>query len=394
MASKGKTTKKSNKKAGKAQILITGFPGFLASRLVKELLEKDGEAHFSFLVIASMVPEASRRLEQIEARYPSFAGRWSVFTGDITDPLLGLTKAEYDKLVKKTTHVWHLAAIYDLAVGEEIAYRVNVMGTVHVLDFCQACAKLARLNYVSTCYVSGERKGTIYENELDEGQAHKNFYEATKFWAEVEVQRRMDDIPTVIFRPGITVGDSKTGETEKYDGPYYFFTVIHQLPRWLPIVNIGRGDALVNIVPIDFVARAMVHIGTKPDTDGKVYQIADPNPMRSRDIMALILSCMDRPRAFGRAPSGLVERTLGRDLVQKKIGIPQESLIYFNHDARYDSTNTQRALQDSDVRCPHLSTYMQTLVDYFLLHPDDPRGPSKVIAESPVEPAAMPTSLR
>jgi thioester reductase-like protein len=367
MASKAKGAKKAG---GRREILITGFPGFLAGRLLDELLRQDGTAHFHFLVLPAMEVAARRRLEVLAQSHPTLFERTTLHRGDITDPRLGLSADLYDELAGKITSVWHLAAIYDLAVGEEIAYRVNVMGTVHVLDFCGAASRFERLNYVSTCYVSGERKGKIYESELDEGQAHKNFYEATKFWAEVEVQRRRDKIPTAIFRPGITVGDSRTGETEKYDGPYYFFKVVNQLPRWMPMPNVGRGDALVNIVPIDFVAQAMAYIGTTAGMEDKVYHIADPNPMRARDILAMILAGMDRPGPVGSAPAHLLEKALGSKTIQNQVGVPKEALIYFNHDARYDTSNTQRALKDTTIRCPHLSSYLQQLIDFYLRHPD------------------------
>ena len=79
--------------------------------------------------------------------------------GDIAQPLLGIPRDVYDGLVMEITHVWHLAAIYDLAVPLQAAYRVNVLGTASVLDFCEDCELLERLDYISTCYVSGDRTG-------------------------------------------------------------------------------------------------------------------------------------------------------------------------------------------------------------------------------------------
>lgn len=354
----------------RADVLVTGFPGFLATRLLHELLSVQQEAVFHFLVQPKHRPLAARRLAEIEADEPSFASRWEIHEGDITEAQLGLDDDAYRTLTGSVGVVWHLAAIYDLAVPEKFAYEVNVSGTIHVLDFCEACDDFRRLNYVSTCYVAGERRGTIYEDELDEGQGHKNHYESTKFWAEVEAQRRWGRIPTVIFRPGIVVGDSKTGETDKYDGPYYLFKLMRRLPNWLPMVNIGEGDCVVNIVPVDFVAGAMATIGLQAQADQTVYQLADPNPMRARDIVAMLLDCMDKVPAIGSIPSELVEWALSNPKIEKAVGVPEETIIYFNHDARFDSSHTQRALRDTSVRCPHLSTYMQTLVDYFLRHPE------------------------
>ncbi len=353
-----------------ADVLLTGFPGFVGKNLLARLVELQPEATFYLLVEARLKDVARRTLAELERAHPQFEGRWELVEGDITDRFLGLSEARYQELSAAIGVVWHLAAIYDLAVPEQLAYRVNVTGTIHVLDFCEACDDLRRLNYVSTCYVSGEREGLIYEDELDEGQGHKNHYESTKFWAEVEVQRRSPNIPTVIFRPGIVVGDSRTGETDKYDGPYYLMKLVQRLPDWMPTFNIGKGESVVNLVPIDYVTDAMAFLGTKQGVDGQVFHLADPNPMRARDVVALALDSMNKAPAVASLPSVLVNAALGKPTVEGALGVPREVLTYFNHDARYDTSNTQRELRNTAIRCPHLSTYMQTLVDYFLRNPE------------------------
>ena len=349
-----------------ADVLMTGFPGFIAGRLLEETLAWKPSGDFYFLIEPRYRRKAERRLREIARDVPNFDDeRWELIEGDITDEYMGLDHDQYRDLAERVGVVWHLAALYDLAVPEAVAYRVNVKGTVHVLDFCEACDELERFNYVSTCYVSGERRGIVYEDEL-----HKNHYESTKFWAEVEVQRRWMNLPTAIFRPGIVVGDSRTGETDKYDGPYYLFKFLKKLPDWVPVPNIGEGDALVNIVPVDFVTRAMAFLGCAESTDGDVYQLADPHPMRARNIFALALDCMGKPSSIGSVPASLADVALRSNTVAETIGMPREVLDYFNHGARYDVSNTQRALTHTSIRCPHLSTYMQTLIDYFLRHPE------------------------
>ena len=349
--------------------LFTGFPGFLSSRLVRELLLSPNISHFHFLVLPSQQAVAKSQLGELEQCHPEFSGRWSVHTGDITDKRLGLGDELHAQLTKQISSVWHLAALYDLAVAGQTAYRVNLSGTIHILDFCEACTDFRRLNYISTCYVAGSRTGTIREDELDAGQAHKNHYESTKFWAEVEVQRRSERLPTVIFRPGITVGDSSTGETDKYDGPYFLFQAMAQLPDWMPMVNIGRGNALVNIVPVDFVVQALAYLGQKENLDGQVFHVADPNPMRAREIIDATLKVLNHAPAIASVPASLVEKLFSNSGVEKLSGIPREALDYFNHDARYDTSNTSRELADTDIHCPHLSSYLQTLIDYFQSHP-------------------------
>ncbi|MFP4597391.1 MAG: SDR family oxidoreductase [Persicimonas sp.] len=351
-------------------ILLTGFPGFLAENLLARLVELQPEATFYLLIQSKFRQKAEQSLGRLERDHPSLEGRCELVEGDITDRFLGVGEQRYHELADTIETVWHLAAIYDLAVPEQLAYRVNVTGTIHVLDFCEACSEFRRLNYISTCYVSGEREGMIYEDELDEGQGHKNHYESTKFWAEVEVQRRSHQIPTVILRPGIVVGDSRTGETAKYDGPYYLMKLLRRVPDWLPMVNVGKGETVVNLVPVDFVCDAMSFLGLKEGIEGQVFHLADPNPMRARDLIALTLDCMNKAPAIASVPSGLVDLALRREKIEQIVGMPREALTYFNHDARYDTSNTQRELKETAIRCPHLSTYWQTLVDYFLRHPD------------------------
>lgn len=355
-----------------SKVFLTGFPGFIAKRLVDRLLRKDPEASFTFLVEERLRSMAEGSVKAVDERHPGFAGRAQLVIGDISRPLLGLPEETYRKVADETTHVWHLAAIYDLAVPASRAYRVNVMGTNNMLDLCQECKNLQRLDYVSTCYVSGNRTGIILEGELDEGQGFKNHYESTKCWAEMEVRRRMKRIPTCILRPGIVVGDSRTGETDKYDGPYFIMTLLAKLPTWIPMVNIGEGAAQVNLVPVDFLVDAMAEIWTKPEALGKTVQLADPHPHTAREVMEGILKTMGFRAPLAALPSHLVEHTLSVGKLRRLVKIPKETVIYFNHPAIYDTTNQQKLLQGTGVRCPDFIDILPTLTGYVRQYPEKP----------------------
>jgi len=346
--------------------LITGFPGFVARHLIRRLARRWPELRFVFLVEARLVERAE---EGVEALGGALEGRWDIVVGDIAERQLGLGDAEWDSLAQSITEVWHLAAIYNLAVAERVAHRVNVMGTTHILELCEHAPRFERLNYISTCYVSGRRTGLIREAELDEGQGFNNHYESTKFWAEAEVQRRWNRIPTVIFRPGILVGDSRTGETDKYDGPYYVLKLLERLPDTLPFVNVGKGQTPVNLVPIDFAADAMVELASRPESVGTVFQLADPDPMRSAEVLDLMLRIMGKAPAALDLPPLLVSSALKLKAVRDRVKVPAEVFAYFNHDARYDTTHTDEALAGTGIRCPHLSSYLDTLVDYMKRNP-------------------------
>ncbi|MEM1346983.1 MAG: SDR family oxidoreductase [Myxococcota bacterium] len=354
------------------KVLMTGFPGFLSARLVAELVEQGEVGELWLLVLPRMRTAAEAKLHGLEREVSGLKGRWRVVEGDITLPGLGMSPGDAQDVRAHVERMWHLAAIYDLAVEDRTAYRVNVTGTINVLDVCAQCERLERLVYVSTCYVSGDREGRVLERELDAGQGFKNHYEETKFWAEVEVQRRVAKLGlrAVILRPGIVVGDSSTGRTDKYDGPYYVFQLLRRLPHWMPMVNIGSGEALVNVVPVDFAVQAMAHIGGARESVGAVFHIADPAPMRARDVLALALKILGRKPALAAIPRGVADRILSNAAVEEGLGLPREALAYFDHGARYDVSNTQRSLAETSIRCPHLSTYLEVLLGYMEREPD------------------------
>ena len=355
-------------------MFFTGFPGFIGRKLICALARADRSARFVALVEPRQIDMAERALDELSEDVAGLASRFDIVLGDITERHFGLADKDYTELAGRTTIIWHLAALYNLAVAERLAYRVNVLGTIHVLDFAEACPGLERLNYVSTCYVSGDRTGLVREVELDEGQGFKNHYESTKFWAEVEVQRRMERIPTLIFRPGVVVGDSNTGATHKYDGPYHVIRLLRRLPDGVPIPNVGAGDQVVNIVPIDFAIAAMATISGLDDVDGQAFHIADPNPMRAGDIVALMLDILGKAPTIGTIPSGIARVALRLRPLESALDLPREALDYFNHGARYDTSNTADALANTDLRCPHLSTYLDTLIHYVEQHPVRPVG--------------------
>ncbi len=355
-------------------VLITGFPGFLARRLLPELEARLPGRRYLLLIEARMRDLAQRSLVDLERRgLGDLAARCELVEGDITQPRLGLAAATHARCVAEVRGVWHLAALYDLAVGPALAHRINVVGTANVLEVCEACAGLERLDYVSTCYVSGQRKGPILETELDRGQAFKNHYESTKFWAEFDVQQRWGRIPSAIYRPGIVVGDSRTGETEKYDGPYMVLALLKHLPGKLPVPAIGRGDALVNLIPVDFCVQAMAELSARPGSLGEVFQLADPQAQSSRAIMDLMLQALGKGRVRGSVPAALVDGVLKVGPLRRALGLPRQLLDYFNHPAIYDSSNTRAALADSGIVCPPLADYVDVLCRFFLEHPTPPQ---------------------
>ena len=348
--------------------LITGFPGFIARRLVAKLLAEDPKLQITALVEKRMADAARAAADAIDR------DRIALVAGDIGDRRLGLDDADYTRLAGKVEEVHHLAAIYNLAVPLEAAQRVNVDGTGNVLDFCLAGKKSARLHYVSTAYVAGVRHGVVYEHELSLGQSFKNHYESTKFQAEVWVRARMDQVPTTVFRPAIVVGDSRTGETQKFDGPYYLLRTISRSVRMSsPIPQLGKAGAPFNVVPVDFVVDAIAALSRDDSSVGETLHLVDPDPLTAKELTQLLAKEYAGKEPTMRVPAKLVQESLRFRPVRELFeGAPRESIRYLNHAVRFDTRRADEVLARRGLRCPRFGEYVSPLVSFFREHEDDP----------------------
>jgi thioester reductase-like protein len=347
---------------------FTGFPGFIGKRLVTRLLADDPELRIVALVEESMVDRARSAAGDIAG-----GDRIEVLQGDIGERSLGISSEDRERLQAETTVAYHLAAIYNLAVPLEIARRVNVEGTGNVLELCAGCERLERLNYVSTAYVAGERHGSVYEHELSLGQGFKNHYESTKFQAELWVRELMDRVPTTVYRPAIVVGDSKTGETQKFDGPYYLLrTIAVAVARHTPIPQFGAAAAPFNVVPVDFVVDALANVATEPTALGETLHLVDPDPITARELLtALSREYAGKEPAY-KVPPRLVESSLRFKAVRELFsGAPQESIRYLNHEVHFDTRRADTLLERAGLRCPRFEEYVGQMVKFFREHEDD-----------------------
>jgi len=347
-------------------VFLTGFPGFLGSALVGRLLDRRE-------TVRCLVQPKYR--EAAEERAAELAGGdWQdaieLFEGDITEPGLGLGEDARETILTETDELFHLAAVYDLAVDREVGEVVNVDGTRHVLDLAEGC-DLARFHYVSTCYVSGRHDGVFGPDDLDVGQSFNNHYEATKFAAEVLVQDRVaDGLPATIYRPAITVGDSETGETQKYDGPYFVMRWLQRCPGVAPLpVFPGTRGTELNVVPRNYVVDAIDHLSEHGEA-GAVYQLCDSNPPTIPELTRLLADVTGTRVLPVPSTLGLAKRLLGTGLGRSLAGIPPEALDYFTHPTTYVAPNTRRDLAGSGVSCPAFESYVDALAAYARDHPE------------------------
>jgi thioester reductase-like protein len=349
-----------------ALALLTGYPGFIGKRLAAKLLDDHSDLRIAALVEPRMLDAAKEAAAE--------ADRIEVVGGDIAERRLSLDEATYERLTSEVTHVFHLAAIYDLAVPLPVATRVNVGGTGNVLDLCLAAEGLERLAYVSTAYVAGTRNGIVYEHELVMGQDFKNHYESTKFQAEVWVRQLMDRIPTTILRPAIVVGDARTGETQKFDGPYYILRTISRMERsGRPIPQFGRSEALFNVVPVDYIVAAIAASAFDPAAAGETLHLTDPEPLQSHELFeALSEEYAGRAPRFS-IPPRMVEASLRFEAVRTAFGgTPRESVVYLNHPVAFDARRAIELLTPHDLRPPHFRDYVGPMVEFFRGHEEDP----------------------
>ena len=347
---------------------MTGFPGFLGSALLPGILAKREGSRVVCVVQARHMDEAKTRLAEIVAAHPHIADRVQLVEGDITKPGLGLSDSVP---VDDVDEVWHLAAVYDLAVAEDVARLVNIGGTDNVLQFCRQRRNFRRLQYVSTCYVSGAYDGEFTEDMLEEGQEFQNHYEQTKYEAERRVRAAIaEGLPATIYRPGIVVGDSRTGETQKYDGPYFVADYMKRLPAVAFLPNVDE-SVMASLVPRDYVIAAMDALSVLDRSEGKTYQLTDPNPPSAREVAEIFGKHLGRRLVWLPIPVSVVRSLLdtvpGMELLT---GLPAETLDYFAFPTTYGTAQAVADLEGTGVSCPRFRDYAGKLLDFMAAHPE------------------------
>ena len=351
---------------------VTGATGFIGRKLVERLLEREGT------VYALVRPESLEKLERIAAELPG-GERIVPVEGDLAQPLLGLPQSDIDKLSDQVTDLFHLAAVYDMTADEERNRIANVEGTRHTVDLANRLN--ARLHHISSVAVAGNHKGNFREDMFDEGQPLTHPYHQTKFEAERIV--RTDTVgPWRVYRPAVVVGDSRNGEMDKIDGPYYFFKAIQKaratLPQWFPLVGPEMGDT--NVVPVDWVAAAIDHIAHADGLDGRAFHLANPKPQASGDVLNSFARAAHAPQLALRVDSALLEAlpkgtfSMAMQLpalkgVRKSVladfGIPESVVGNVGFTAQFDTRDSELALAGSGIELPELDSYAWKLWDYW-----------------------------
>jgi nucleoside-diphosphate-sugar epimerase len=349
-------------------VFVTGFPGFIAGRLV-ERLAVDG-ATLLLLVQPAFVDRARHDVARIAVAAGVPAATFRILEGDITQENLGLSRDNLALVRGEATVIFHLAAIYDLAVAKDLGLLINLEGTRKVNQLARTLPHLGRYHYVSTCYVAGKRRGVIRENDLRHEAAFRNHYEETKYLAELEVEALKSELPVTIHRPAVVCGDSLTGDTAKYDGIYYLVNYLLRVPRWISLFNIGNRKVSLNLVPVDFVVAAMSALAADERAIGQTVQLADPAPLTTHELFNSIARTINGRASRITFPASLVQFSLLLPLAPAITLLPRHAVPYFFLKQTYDTELASKLLAPHNVHCPPFSSYVGAIVDFAAAHPE------------------------
>src|SRR5688572_7795427 len=358
---------------------VTGATGFIGRYLVSKLLERKGTVH------VLVRKESQKKFDAVAKKMGWDPKRVVVVHGDMTAPKCGVGPAQAKALTGKVKHFFHLAAIYDVTVKASEQQAANVDGTRNALDLA-ALLNAGCFHHTSSIAAAGLYPGVFREDMFDEAEGLDDPYLHTKHESEGLV-RQEQRFKWRIYRPGMVVGHSKTGEMDKIDGPYYFFSFIKKLremlPQWMPTHGIEGGR--INLVPVDFVVEAMDHIAHKPRLDSHTFHLIDPEPMRVGEVLNTFARAGHAPemtmridaRMFAFVPGGVrmavgnlppVRRFIG--MLLRDFRIPKETLKFITYPTRFDNREAERALRGSGIAVPRLDTYAWRLWDYWERHLD------------------------
>ncbi len=345
------------------KVLVTGFPIFLARRLIRELVAGGDEVWI--LTRDKFHPEADQFAARLNAEFGAgTTQRVHCLVGDILCIDLGLTGDQVRALHDEIEEVHHMAAIQYLGLEGAKMRAVNIDGLREVLEFCLGIRRLRRLCHWSTAFVAGARSGTVHEHELMVGQRFRNGYEETKAAAEVLARHAMDKLPITVVRPPIIVGDAESGEIQRFDGPYLLMNAIVNAPANVAVPLPGRGRYPLHVVPADYAVRAGCYLARHPATESGTFHLVDPHPLTARQFFDAVADAAGRPRPQVFLPGGFARAVLKLPGLGRLARQERTFLEWFDTDIRFDNREAARLLDASGLTCPPVPAYVDVLVRF------------------------------
>ncbi|MBE9548950.1 MAG: SDR family oxidoreductase [Proteobacteria bacterium] len=359
---------------------VTGGTGFIGRNLIDLLVKRKGTIHV-------LVRKESQKKfkELVSSRWPEHSKRIKAVTGDLGKSFLGVTPKKRRELDGEVQHVFHLAAIYDIQAGAEVQEIANIEGTRNAVRLAES-VNAKNFHHVSSIAAAGLYPGVFREDMFEEARGLDHPYFKTKHEAE-RVVREECTIPWRVYRPGIVIGHSETGEIDKIDGPYYFFKMIQKmrraLPAWMPALGIEGGR--INVVPVDYIARALDHIAHKAKLNKKTFHLVDPKPLRIGELLNVFAQAAHAPQMSMRIDARIFEfipqavksglamfppiRRISSQIL-KNLGLPRDMMKFVNYPTRFDNRQTEAALKGSGISVPRLREYSWVIWDYWERHLD------------------------
>jgi nucleoside-diphosphate-sugar epimerase len=342
-------------------VLLTGFPSFAARKMCEEIVRGPGRTFVHAVVHGKFEPDAREALDVLPLEQRS---RVNIIEGDAAAMDLGLSGSEFKAITAEIDRIHHMAQVSYLGADRKLAEQVNLGGAREILELAAACKSLRSLVFHSTAHVSGDRTGLVLEGDLEKGQDYRNVVEETLARAEKMMRAAMSRFPICVVRPTTVIGDSQTGEVDRFDGPYFLILLIVTSPPDFPLPLPGRGDAFLHLVPVDYVVRAARAIGRDPRAPGRTFHIGDPAPLTARRVFELVAAAGGRRIPRGFIPANLTKallRTPGLDRLAKS---PRAFLEALATPVTYSFANTSELLADTDIRCPPFESYVEGVVEY------------------------------
>ena len=339
-------------------VLVTGFPLDVARRQVRELAV--GGDHVLVLARGKFASEA----ESFAAALRGSLGRGTieVLQGDILELDLGLSGAQVRRLHEDVQEIYHVAAISYLGIQAPRMRQVNVEGLRETLELALGMRRLQRICVWSTAFVAGDRQGVVHEDELRVGQRFRNAYEETKAHAEGLAREAMKKLPITIVRPSIIIGDSKTGEVSRLDGPYQLIgAIVHgHGNKAVPLPGPGRYP--LHVVPIDFAVRAALFLARHPDAVGGTFHLVDDQPLTAHALFDAVADAARRPRPSTFLPGSLLRAAATLPLLRNRVRSERNFLEWFDTDVRFDNRRARALLSSGGIECPPFPSYVDVLV--------------------------------
>ncbi|GAB4524703.1 MAG: SDR family oxidoreductase [Haliangiales bacterium] len=348
-----------------ATTLITGFPAYLSQRMARAAVAAGPAARVLLLCQDDATAAATAFLDTLPE---SHRERVQVVLGEVGAMDLGMSGVDYRQVTAETTIIHHITGADALSADAGTLRRLHLHGAHNLIELATACTRLRRMCHFSSAQVAGKRTGVVLEEELDEGQSFRNIYEEIQCAAEKRIRAAMARLPITVLRPSVIVGDSQTGEIDRFDGPYYLMSLIMRNATQVNLPLPGRGTAPLHLVPIDYVIAAAEALSHDGRAAGGTFHLVDPNPLSARRVYELVAEHAHTAQPRGSIPTGLARTLMRAPGIERLARAPRAFMDAFDHQVFYNSRRAHERLAPAGVFCPPFDSYVGPLLRYLEAH--------------------------